>query len=715
MRSSCLRIVVHDSFRVVKLVMFIRRFSVVLKGRHEMKSPNSHKTSFERAPQFEGRPNRLFGTVVLLLAVCPIAFCSCQSSGSGLSKSSSKSNPYAQFDPKTPEEEAYYRDVYSGEWREQTDASGMGKSIAKKSGSMSAPPHWATVPHGAKTLEEIRAESSRQKTNMSLAASNPYPLPTQTSNYAPVASQPAYASQASYSAPQAPATPRPVLEQQQPVYAPQQFSAQLAQTNSAQQYAVQPSSPARQPVAQPSGSERQQYAVPAYSAQQYGPQPYAAAQQFVQPSYQAQQASAQQISAQQTSSQAVPVQASPAYTPSTYQGASAERDVLNSVGEKVWIVRGQESVADKKGVEVTKENVASKVDARATVTLDESRPGGVVVKPNVVDPSIAVPFANARRAEPNPSDPLNLNAPRKSHDEYVVSGGDSKRKVVARDDWLVDNLDPEDAAAHFDTVDGRVLTEPSNRVFLYSPRFGAARQIITPVEGDHREFLDSAISVEGAMERVDSVSVDVRSQDEKLLSATGSQEVAGAESALAPTTAIGRIGVIEADALLRMHQMLTSDSVDSLGIEDSALIMDGAIAAQGWSGQQGLAVATDQTNVFSNVYLDGPATVYAVKDGTKTSKLRVIKIANKDAARPGELVEFTLRFENIGDEPIGNVTILDNLSARLRYVDGTAKSSVPAEFLADLSESGSLVLRWEITDPLQPKEFGVVRFICKVQ
>ena len=95
--------------------------------------------------------------------------------------------------------------------------------------------------------------------------------------------------------------------------------------------------------------------------------------------------------------------------------------------------------------------------------------------------------------------------------------------------------------------------------------------------------------------------------------------------------------------------------------------------------------------------------------------MRIIKIANKDAARPGEFVEFTLRFENIGDEPIGNVTILDNLSARLRYVEGTAQSSVQADFLADLSETGSLVLRWEIEKPLMPKEFGVVRFICKVQ
>jgi len=173
--------------------------------------------------------------------------------------------------------------------------------------------------------------------------------------------------------------------------------------------------------------------------------------------------------------------------------------------------------------------------------------------------------------------------------------------------------------------------------------------------------------------------------------------------------------LMEASAQLRLHALLTSATVDDLATNDASLMLEGALAAQGWSGEQKVAVALDTVNAFSNTYLDGASTIYSVKDDTKTSKLRVIKIANKDAARPGELVEFTLRFENIGDEPIGNVTILDNLSARLAYVDNTAKSSVPAEFLAELNEQGSLNLRWEITEPLEPKEFGVVRFICKVR
>lgn len=686
-----------------------------------MKSPNTHTTSFERAQRLETVvSDRKFWAFVLLLAVSPILFCSCQSANTPFS-SKSANNPYAQNEPKTPEEEAYYRDVYSGDWREQTGPAGMGKSIAKKTGSLTMPPHWNMRPDGSKDLAEVNAVAARRAPSVPVA-SNPYPLPTpSTSAPEPVAVS---VPQASYAA--APTQPT-YAAQAQPTYAPAPQAPEIQYTPIEQQSAFAESVVQQQAAAQAALAAQQQQAAAqaAYAAQQQAAaQAAQAAYVNQQQQYQAAPQSAlptQTLQAQPSVPQAAPAQqAYPQYTPSSFSSAA-----YSAPKESDLVVRGQAPEADaetaapkeeaKPAVEMTKENVQAKVAEKATVVLDESRAGGVVVKPVVVDPSIAAPYADVRRPVENPSKPSDASAPRASHDEYVISGGDSKNKVVAHDDWLVENLDAEDAAAHFDTTDGRILTEPANRVFIYSPRFGAVRQVIAPIAGSQRTALDVAATAEGAQVQANEVRVDVRTQDEKLLSATGTQEVAGAESALAPSTMGGRVGVIEADGQLRLHEMLTQASVDNLDSEDSALMMDGAVAAQGWSDKKGVAVATDRLNAFANVYLDGPSTVYQVQDGTKTSKLRVVKIANKDSARPGEFVEFTLRFENIGDEPIGNVTILDNLSARLRYVDGTAKSSVPAEFLADLSETGSLVLRWEIADPLEPKQFGVVRFICKVQ
>ena len=61
------------------------------------------------------------------------------------------------------------------------------------------------------------------------------------------------------------------------------------------------------------------------------------------------------------------------------------------------------------------------------------------------------------------------------------------------------------------------------------------------------------------------------------------------------------------------------------------------------------------------------------------------------------------------------MTIVDNLTTRLEYMNDSAKSSRRADFYSERNEAESLVLRWEITDPLEPGEGGVVRFKCRVR
>ena len=63
------------------------------------------------------------------------------------------------------------------------------------------------------------------------------------------------------------------------------------------------------------------------------------------------------------------------------------------------------------------------------------------------------------------------------HDEYLHDGGDRDIQVTVSDDFQVHGLEMEDTIVHFDTIDGRRLVEPSNRVSIYAPRFGAVRQV----------------------------------------------------------------------------------------------------------------------------------------------------------------------------------------------------------------------------------------------
>ena len=62
-------------------------------------------------------------------------------------------------------------------------------------------------------------------------------------------------------------------------------------------------------------------------------------------------------------------------------------------------------------------------------------------------------------------------------DEYLCDGGDFHLPAGVTKDWKVTGLEQEDTIAHYDTIDGRTVVTPSNKVCLYAPRFVAARQV----------------------------------------------------------------------------------------------------------------------------------------------------------------------------------------------------------------------------------------------
>jgi uncharacterized repeat protein (TIGR01451 family) len=148
---------------------------------------------------------------------------------------------------------------------------------------------------------------------------------------------------------------------------------------------------------------------------------------------------------------------------------------------------------------------------------------------------------------------------------------------------------------------------------------------------------------------------------------------------------------------------------------DLPLLAEGCQYSLAWLGNEGLRVRITAYPTVVNVGRMKASSVFTVKNENTDAALRVIKVASTDTAAPGETVEFTIRFDNIGTQPIGNVTVLDSLSGRLELIPETAKSSLPAGFAVELNAAGSLMLRWEITAPLEPLDFGIIQFRCRVR
>jgi uncharacterized repeat protein (TIGR01451 family) len=300
-------------------------------------------------------------------------------------------------------------------------------------------------------------------------------------------------------------------------------------------------------------------------------------------------------------------------------------------------------------------------------------------------------------------------------DEYLFDGDDRNYEVLVDQNWKLYGLDTEDTVGHFDTLDGRRLVVPSNRVGIYSPRFASVRKV------------NDWVARSGAAQLA-----QFRDRDQ-MQSARGSDFSSTTLQQLMPGLNTGRdraSGVedhtrgVLADQVVHMtgfrtgfaaYENLQLIRFGKYSSSEKTRLQLGMQSAGVWETRDGLQVMIDRDQpVVVNDALSAQELI-TVKVGDGKTLLRIAKVASKIAAQPGEEVEFTIRFDNVGEQLIGNVTIIDSLTNRLEYVDGSSECSMKGDFLTERNDGDSLVLRWEITEPVKPNEGGIIRFRCRVR
>ncbi|HTQ40964.1 MAG TPA: hypothetical protein VMJ32_18255, partial [Pirellulales bacterium] len=309
---------------------------------------------------------------------------------------------------------------------------------------------------------------------------------------------------------------------------------------------------------------------------------------------------------------------------------------------------------------------------------------------------------------------ISPGAPGWPEDEYIFDGGDSDGAVKVRPDGQLEGLDSEDTIAHYQTIDGRTVVKPSCRVCIYSPRFAAVRQV-TLAYGDNQLVRAGGVDMP--------------------IGPVPQQEVQPVTTALQPVQPVGEIGQRAPVTFLErtppvglIAQTVIRATVDRLKpYEDFDLVRAGLLieaekpfiaksmdAAIAWTTEQGVQVAIEGKKA---IVLEGDKRAQATFGIEPPSHpcLRICKLASTHSAKPGEIVEFTIRFDNVGDQTVGNVSIVDNLTTRLELVDGSGQCSKDAKFFSEPNKEGSLVLHWDIAEPLKPGEGGIARFKCIVR
>ena len=305
--------------------------------------------------------------------------------------------------------------------------------------------------------------------------------------------------------------------------------------------------------------------------------------------------------------------------------------------------------------------------------------------------------------------------------EYLLNGGDRDRGEHGIPagfpiDGEIPGLDAGDAVATYETTNGMTELLVINRVPIYSPRFGSIRKVIGLAEQSisvgwrdlHQHTLTSTLGARDV--------VAVQKQHEAPRGAQGALQAStahGSEGLSRAETSIGLAMHRDSFAAWENFQQIRTGQTDSA---EGPQLTASVAAARSWEQPEEVKVFFGDDVVSAFTRIDGAAEIYFVKDDeTRYGKLQVTKVASASDALPGEFVEFTLRYDNIGDAEITKVRIADSLNPRLEYVENSAESSIPTRFSTRQNLAGSFTLEWELTRSLQPGEGGIIRFRTKVR
>lgn len=324
------------------------------------------------------------------------------------------------------------------------------------------------------------------------------------------------------------------------------------------------------------------------------------------------------------------------------------------------------------------------------------------------------------------SDPCNLCPPPQTvgavpgqqdfhRDEFLFDGGDKNFQVTVDQDWNVNGLDIEDTVGTFDTVEGNRHVVPSNRVAIYAPRFAAVRkiaQLSTESQPTRLARFEDTVELESTRGK------DVSSTTLQQIQPQSNQAQLRARGFTERTRGLTAENVDQpqrAEERTRSSNYSQHTRYRGFANSEGARQELASVAARSWEDNLGLQIVANRRQAVIARDATKAHELVTIETDDGESQLRILKQASTIAAKCGEEVEFTISFENIGARRIGNVTIIDNLTTRLEYVPDSANCSVEADFSSERNPADSLVLRWEIKQPLEVGQSGMIRFRCRVR
>lgn len=258
--------------------------------------------------------------------------------------------------------------------------------------------------------------------------------------------------------------------------------------------------------------------------------------------------------------------------------------------------------------------------------------------------------------------------------------------------------------------------KPTTRTAIYAPRFAAVRTVTLPHEGaishglaSNHKFLPSTNVQARAVttfhnEYLTAGGMRMRSRPSGLGSETQTH-------GLGQTTVAARN-----DKLLNVFeniQFLKSGRIDNT---QSAILVNLVEGAATWTKVDGLQIIASDAGGNELKATFKPMEITGLEDGRKTvGDLRIVKLADLKTAEPGDVVTFSIRYDNLGDFELKNIRIVDNLTSRLEFLEGSAQSDRVGRVDVYDNGEGSLIVEFQLQDDLPGHQGGVLTFQARVR
>ncbi len=298
--------------------------------------------------------------------------------------------------------------------------------------------------------------------------------------------------------------------------------------------------------------------------------------------------------------------------------------------------------------------------------------------------------------------------------EFLCNGGDVPPQARVMVDDRIGGLEPQDAVVHYTTEAGKIEVQQSNTVCLYSPRFGAVRQVSGAVAGE------KAIGLRGTSQPVGPTGIGltqpslVVGESLELARADVARRVDAMRDRNRGVPVEGIVQPLLAEDALEILATLDAISPNRLDESQIAILQQGAVAAQSWMVRDAVEVMIESLTppVLTR---DAKVEGFVEYDFPDAGRLQIIKVADKQHAQQGDEVSFAIHVQNVGDSPVSNIEIADSLNGRLEYLEDSQQCDRTAEFTTTGNAAGSVRMKWTLAEPLAVGETAKIEFKCRVR